>query len=76
MRKADAVAARVEVWADTLDSLKRLFEGEVPKRRGRTETLALLEQRLDPAKPVDGEEEMARRWIELQGAWKYPNFCV
>ena len=60
-------------WGDTLDSLKRLIEHDVPERHGRTAIIARFEQDLDPAKTLDGEQEMARHWIELQGASPEPD---
>jgi uncharacterized protein YjbI with pentapeptide repeats len=59
-------------WADTLDTVKRFFEREFPERRKAT-IVARLEQTLDPKKPLDGEEEIARRWIDLQDLSPAPN---
>ena len=86
---ADAQGARIEAaetnpkqscedrlvcdWADTLDSLKRSFQQYVPESGRRTETLAQLERRLDPKRALDGEDEMARRWVELQDASPHPD---
>jgi hypothetical protein len=50
-----------------------LFERDVPESALRTALLARLERLLDPAKPLDGEGEMAKRWIELQGASPKPD---
>jgi uncharacterized protein YjbI with pentapeptide repeats len=50
------------------DSLRKLFERDVPESDRRTEILATLEKKLDPRIPLAGEEEMARRWDELQAA--------
>jgi uncharacterized protein YjbI with pentapeptide repeats len=47
-------------WAD----LKRLIELEVPKGDGRDLALKSI-MRLDPAKPLGGEKEMAESWANL-----------
>jgi uncharacterized protein YjbI with pentapeptide repeats len=60
-------------WSNSLDDLKRSFEHDIPESDRRTAILRGLERNLDPTKPLDGEEEMARRWIELQGASPEPD---
>jgi uncharacterized protein YjbI with pentapeptide repeats len=67
-RKRSCGPAQLDVcdWGDFLASLKRLFEQDVPDGHIRADALERLEQNLDPARPLLGEDEMARRWSELQ----------
>jgi uncharacterized protein YjbI with pentapeptide repeats len=78
IRKANAQLTRIDAletgpkarcgvnycgWGDKLGELKPLIEGE-----DRTWTGAKLGLILDPTRPLDGEQEMARRWADLQAA--------
>jgi hypothetical protein len=49
-------------WSD----FKKRIEHEVPEGVLRAEVLKRLDPRLDPAKPLKDEAEMAQRWAELQ----------
>jgi hypothetical protein len=44
-------------------------QGEIPDRERRNEIVSQLESSLDPIKPLDGEEEMMRRWSDLQASF-------
>jgi uncharacterized protein YjbI with pentapeptide repeats len=50
---------------DALDTVRGLFD-EDPDRGRRGKVVADLQRTLDPTKPLKGEDEMAKRWIELQ----------
>jgi uncharacterized protein YjbI with pentapeptide repeats len=52
---------------DSFNKLKQRIEELVPEPR-RTAALAQIEPRLNPARPLKGEEEMAARWTELQSS--------
>jgi uncharacterized protein YjbI with pentapeptide repeats len=54
-------------WTVSFNKLKRGIEELVPEPR-RTAALAQIEPRLNPARPLKGEEEMAARWTELQSS--------
>jgi uncharacterized protein YjbI with pentapeptide repeats len=49
---------------DSFAGLKRRIEEEVPKGDQRESALKRIAN-LDPAKPLDGEEEMAKAWVDL-----------
>lgn len=52
---------------DSFNKLKQRIKELVPEPR-RTAALAQIEPRLNPARPLKGEEEMAARWTELQSS--------
>jgi hypothetical protein len=51
---------------NTLAGIKRILELDVPESEVRTPILASLEQLLNPFVPLEGDNEIAERWIELQ----------
>jgi len=55
--------------ASALSSLVEKVQGEIPDRERRNEIVSQLESSLDPIKPLDGEEEMMRRWSDLQASF-------
>jgi hypothetical protein len=60
-------------WGDFLASLKQSLEHDVPDGHLRAEALERLDQNLDPAEPLTGEDEMAKRWSELQAVSPQPD---
>jgi hypothetical protein len=56
-------------WSDVWWSdFKKRIEHEVLEGGLRAEALKRMDQRLDPAKPLEDEAEMAQRWAELQSS--------
>jgi uncharacterized protein YjbI with pentapeptide repeats len=51
-------------WSD----FKKRIEHEILEDARRAEALKRLDPRLDPAKPLNNEAEMAQRWAELQSS--------
>jgi len=50
--------------AESFDALKRLITKQVPEGYFRREAMERIEARLDPSKPVEEKEDMAKFWEE------------
>ena len=48
--------------AESFDELKRLITDQVPEGEKRRAAMERIAQSLDPTKPMEGEDEMARFW--------------
>jgi uncharacterized protein YjbI with pentapeptide repeats len=61
-------------WSDAWWSgFKTGIEHEVLEEATRAQVLKRIDPRLDPAKPLKGEAEMAQRWAELQSSSLTPS---
>jgi uncharacterized protein YjbI with pentapeptide repeats len=61
-------------WSDVWwSNFKKGLEHEIPERVLRAEVLKKLDPRLDPAKPLKDEAEMAQRWVELHNSSLTPS---
>ncbi len=54
--------------AKSFNELKKTITEQVPEGRERADAMKSIEQRLDPEKPLDGEDEMAKIWTDQAGS--------
>lgn len=62
--------------AITFTELERLVKEQVPDSKFRQSALDRIAPRLDPTKPLVGEDEMAAAWVNLERAYDNSTFYL